>query len=198
MTPFSSIEIDPGTVAELRRGLRGAQEAVYRAFERPVFGLCVRILQDDAQAADASQDTFIQVLGGAAKLKQGDALAGWIRSIAVNECLQRLRSPWHKRRQALPESDALDPTVACHGAAASDAEKAFARLDGDARMVVWLHEVEGYTHGEIASLFDKTTSFSKSQLARALAELRQRLAPGDAVAARSTPSVATCEGGAGE
>lgn len=193
MTPFSSIVIDPGTVAELRRGLRGAQEAVYRAFERPVFGLCVRILQDDAQAADASQDTFIQVLSGAQKLKQGDALAGWIRSIAVNECLQRLRSPWHKRRQALPESDALDPTVACLGAAASDAEKAFARLDGDARMVVWLHEVEGYTHGEIASLYAKTTSFSKSQLARALAELRQRLGPDEGEAAARPANSVACD-----
>ena len=174
MTRFSSVNIDPDTVNDLIQGLRAAQEAVYRAFERPVYSLCVRLLQDEALAADATQETFIAVLGGARKLKRGQALSGWIRTIAVNECYQRLRSPWHKRRQALPEED-VGAHVPCLGAAASDAERAFAQLDGDARMIVWLHEVEGYTHGEIGKLFEKTSSFSKSQLSRALEQLRTSL-----------------------
>ena len=45
------------------------------------------------------------------------------------------------------------------------------------RAVVWLFEVEGYSHEEIARLFGRSVSFSKSQLARALARLRQTLAP---------------------
>lgn len=174
MTRFSSVNIDPDTVNDLIQGLRAAQEAVYRAFERPVYSLCVRLLQDEAAAADATQDTFIAVLGGAGKLNRGQALSGWIRTIAVNECYQRLRSPWHKRRQGLPDEE-FGAHVPCLGAASSDAERAFAHLDGDARMVVWLHEVEGYTHGEIGKLFQKTSSFSKSQLSRALELLRSNL-----------------------
>jgi RNA polymerase sigma-70 factor (ECF subfamily) len=46
-----------------------------------------------------------------------------------------------------------------------------------ARSIVWLHDVEGYTHGEIARLFGRTVSFSKSQLARAHEELRDLLEP---------------------
>jgi DNA-directed RNA polymerase specialized sigma24 family protein len=46
-----------------------------------------------------------------------------------------------------------------------------------ARSIVWLHDVEGYTHAEIARLHDRTASFSKSQLARAHAMLRDALAP---------------------
>ena len=43
------------------------------------------------------------------------------------------------------------------------------------RAVVWLHDVEGFTHKEIASLMGKTESFSKSQLSRAYQRLRPML-----------------------
>jgi len=46
------------------------------------------------------------------------------------------------------------------------------------RSIVWLHDVEGYTHAEIARLYGRTASFSKSQLARAHAALREALEPG--------------------
>ena len=53
-----------------------------------------------------------------------------------------------------------------------DLETALQRLSDTARSVVWLHDVEGYTHDEIAEMMGKTTSFSKSQLARAHVKLR--------------------------
>src|SRR5437867_1891972 len=56
-----------------------------------------------------------------------------------------------------------------------DLERAFERLSETSRSVVWLHDVEGYTHEEIAELMGKTVSFSKSQLARAHARLRRML-----------------------
>src|SRR2546428_67072 len=56
--------------------------------------------------------------------------------------------------------------------------RALERLSETSRAVVWLHDVEGYTHEEIAELMGKTVSFSKSQLARAHARLRRTLEPG--------------------
>jgi RNA polymerase sigma-70 factor (ECF subfamily) len=53
-----------------------------------------------------------------------------------------------------------------------DLEAALARLGDTARAVVWLHDVEGFTHEEIAGQMGKTVSFSKSQLARAHQRLR--------------------------
>jgi hypothetical protein len=52
-------------------------------------------------------------------------------------------------------------------------EQALGTLSEEARAVVWLHDVEGYTHKEIGELMGKTTSFSKSQLARAYERLLQ-------------------------
>jgi RNA polymerase sigma-70 factor (ECF subfamily) len=56
-----------------------------------------------------------------------------------------------------------------------DLEAALERLSETSRAVVWLHDVEGYTHDEIAQMMDRTVSFSKSQLARAHARLRRWL-----------------------
>jgi RNA polymerase sigma-70 factor (ECF subfamily) len=60
---------------------------------------------------------------------------------------------------------------------ALDVERALAALTPVGRAVVWLFEVEGYSHEEIARSFGRSVSFSKSQLARALARLRRGLAP---------------------
>jgi RNA polymerase sigma-70 factor (ECF subfamily) len=59
-----------------------------------------------------------------------------------------------------------------------DLERAFEGLSETSRAVVWLHDVEGYTHEEIAERMGRTVSFSKSQLARAHARLRRRLGEG--------------------
>ncbi len=56
-----------------------------------------------------------------------------------------------------------------------DLEAALERLPDVSRAVVWLHDVEGYTHAEIGEMMGKTTSFSKSQLARAHERLRRWL-----------------------
>ena len=164
MSRFRSVQVDPSVVTRLIRGDRDAQEAVYRAFADVVYTLAKRVLANAAWAEEATQDTFVDVIEGAAKLESPPALASWIRAIAVNQCLMRLRSPWHKRRQALAEddraaSDGADRTL--------DVEMALARLPPDARMVVWMHCVEGYTHEEIGTAFGRTASFSKSKLARA-------------------------------
>jgi len=59
---------------------------------------------------------------------------------------------------------------------ALDLDAALANLPSVARTVVWLHDVEGFTHKEIAVLMGRTESFSKSQLSRAYQRLRPMLA----------------------
>ncbi len=55
---------------------------------------------------------------------------------------------------------------------AMDLEAALSELSHEDRTIVWLHDVEGYKHQEIAKLFGKTESFSKTRLARARKRLR--------------------------
>ena len=76
--------------------------------------------------------------------------------------------------------DTADHGVSGRPDEALDLDAALANLPSVSRAVVWLHDVEGFTHREIAELMGKTESFSKSQLSRAYQRLRPLLeVPGD-------------------
>ena len=111
---------------------------------------------------------------------RGEApLGAWVRQIAVSKCLMYLRSPWHRARLRVTSDGSSDwvetllPATPAPRAEIVDLERALASLPPTARAVVWLFEVEGYSHEEIARSFGRSVSFSKSQLARAHAKLRQ-------------------------
>lgn len=174
MSRFGDIRLDAAIVRRLMRGERKAQEIVYRAYANPVYTMARRMLRDPGLAEEATQDTFVDVLTGAAKLERVEALGGWIRTIAVNQCLMRLRSPWHRRRDQLADDE---PTDDLSTGRAIDIDQALGHLSRKARMVVWLHCIEGYTHDEIAAAFGRSPSFSKSQLARACRVLAEHCRP---------------------
>jgi hypothetical protein len=76
------------------------------------------------------------------------------------------------------------------------------RLADTARVVVWLHDIEGYTHAEIATLMGRSPSFSKSQLMRAYQQLRDAFAvesgAGPAKAQSAAPAAQSAEATNGE
>ena len=81
----------------------------------------------------------------------------------------------NKYRDADELEDEISPTRKEDAHLRMDLESALDRLGETSRAVVWLHDVEGYTHEEIAEMMGKTVSFSKSQLARAHLRLRRWL-----------------------
>ena len=115
----------------------------------------------------------------------------WLRQIAVNESLMYLRK--HKKHNAVMSSDddgffeqmqdadgdeaypSSSQDFSQRLTAQSDMTTLLNKLPADMRLILWLKEVEGYTHNEIASLVNKTPSYSKSVVARALQFLRERI-----------------------
>jgi RNA polymerase sigma-70 factor (ECF subfamily) len=69
-------------------------------------------------------------------------------------------------------------------------EQALSGLAPETRAIVWLHLVEGYGHDEIGQMFDRTPSFSKSQLSRGLRRLRESLAPAPSETCHARPAAA--------
>ena len=185
MSKFASIEIDPAIVERAARGDARAHEIIYGAFAAPVYSLCLRFTRVPAHAEDLVQDTFIEVMRSIGRFRGEAALGTWIRRIAVSKALMFLRSAWTSRGESLGEDweemtagDAAGFGVSRHPDAAMDLDSALANLPDVSRVVVWLHDVEGFTHKEIAKQLGKTESFSKSQLSRAYLKLRPMLAQG--------------------
>lgn len=160
-------------VARARAGDASAFETVYRAFESPVYNLARRICRTAEDAEDVLQETFFEVCRSIRSYRGDGSLWGWIRTIAASKALMRLR------RNKYRDTDELhDQVLSLRGediALRMDLEAALERLSETSRAVVWLHDVEGYTHEEIAEMMGKTASFSKSQLARAHLRLRRWL-----------------------
>jgi RNA polymerase sigma-70 factor (ECF subfamily) len=182
MSKFADIQIDPAIVKRAARGDSRAHEIIYRAFSAPVYSLCLRFTRVPAQAEDLVQETFIEIMRSIAKFRGEAALGSWIRRIAVSKALMYLRSAWTARGQSLGDDwhEVTPGDVGSHGVPsrpddALDLDAALANLPATSRVVVWLHDVEGFTHKEIAVLMGRTESFSKSQLSRAYQRLRPML-----------------------
>lgn len=168
MAGFADIEIPEELARSVIAGSRKVQGRVFELVSPAVMSVAWRMLGSRSSAEEVLQDVFVQVIEHSNGLDRPGAMLAWIRTVAINECLMRLRSPWRSRRIAdLPpddQEDELDGAERMEGM--NDVERALLLLSPETRMVVWLHDVEGYTHREIGDLMGKTASYSKSQLAR--------------------------------
>lgn len=165
--------LDAATLAAAQRGDNTALEAIYRNYERAAFGLALRILGQPAAAEDAVHDSFVRAFEKLGSYR-GDAPFGlWLKRLLVNTAIDRLRS----ERRWVGNTDDLDELNAAQPCQSSRLEALglLARLPERARTVVWLHQMEGYSHGEIGALFKQTESWSKSLLARSLERLRRTI-----------------------
>jgi RNA polymerase sigma-70 factor (ECF subfamily) len=184
VTRLAEIRVAEGVLAGARAGDAGAQGQIYALLAPGVFALIRRIVGVRAVAEDVFQDTMIMVFEQLDRYRQEAPLGAWAAKIALSRSLMFLRSPWHRARLSFgshADAEALLPpaTLSLPGpnAEAFDMERALASLAPTARAVVWLYEVEGWSHEEIARNFGRTVSFSKSQLARAHVRLRAWFEP---------------------
>ncbi|HEU4603986.1 MAG TPA: RNA polymerase sigma factor [Steroidobacteraceae bacterium] len=199
MSYFQAEDIPPDTLRAAIAGDRQAHAAIYKAYQRPLYNLIRRLIPRAAVADELFQDTFVEILRNIHSYSGEGSFAGWVRSVAVNKCLMYLRSPWHRALlqfegredesslRSLFDTRASDPAYETQQAL----QQALSVLPTLSRAVVWLHDVEGYTHGEIGRMLNRTPSFSKSQLARAHARLREMLDP-QAESVPCTPVSTNC------
>ena len=166
----------------IRRAIEGDERAMRLLWSQhaPRIDAIVRRLAGDADlAADIAQEVWIQIFR-ALPTYRGDAQFGtWAHRIAVNRTLHALR---RSRRVAKLEAEIEEDTAAVEMDAervwlAATIEDAARHLPAGARTVFLMHDVEGYTHEDIAEVLGITAGASKSQLFKARAKLRRLLAP---------------------
>jgi RNA polymerase sigma-70 factor (ECF subfamily) len=181
---LTEIRVVEGLIAGARAGEPGAQAQIYELLAPGVFALIRRIVGVRAVAEDLFQDTMIAVFEQLDHYRGEAPLGAWAGKIALSRSLMFLRSPWHRARLSfgsLAEVEAalplIDRSLPGPDPELLDVERALSSLTPTARTVVWLYEVEGWSHEEIAHGFGRTVSFSKSQLARAHQRLRAWFEP---------------------
>ncbi len=169
--------VDDVAIQRAKTGDLSALEAVYRAYEGLVYNMARRICKTAEDAEDVLQETFVEVCRSITGFRGSGpgSLTAWIKRVAASKALMKVRYEKYRYADELHEGTGGIGVRDRDAALTLDLEDALAQLSDTARAVVWLHDVEGYKHEEIAELMGKTVSFSKSQLSRAHARLRAML-----------------------
>src|SRR6185436_4805391 len=160
----------------IRRAIGGDEAAMRALWSRhaPHIDAVVRRLvgNDLDLAADVAQEVWIQIFRALPQYRGDSQFGTWAHRIAVNRTLNALRKT---RRLAKIETDIEEDSAIVE----SDPERSFvvatienaaAKLSPGARAVFLLHDVEGFTHEEIAERLGITSGGSKSQLFKARAK----------------------------
>ena len=166
---------DDALLERARRGETEAFEALYRAHAPRVYALCLRLTADVMQANELTQDVFIRAWHAIPAFRADADLATWLHRIAVNAMLQQRRGDRRREaRVALAEDRSDDAEAMMEGSvhtrdvlAEIDLERAVAMLPAGVRRAFVLHDVEGYSHVEIATMTGLAAGTLRAQLHRA-------------------------------
>jgi RNA polymerase sigma-70 factor (ECF subfamily) len=181
--PLSSKEVtvsDAELVARCQAGEVGAFEVLYHQHAARIFTLASRMAGSPDEGEDLMQEIFLQAYRKLGSFKGEAALGTWLYRLALNHCLDFVRSrqardrkltdTLHGERPFEPAGPRETPIPRI------DLERAIARLPEGCREAFILHEVEGFDHKEVGELLGIAEGTSKSQVFKARMKLRGLLA----------------------
>jgi RNA polymerase sigma-70 factor (ECF subfamily) len=158
------------------RGDGRAFTALYDRHTAPVYRFALRLTAGDEQAAeDLVHDAWLIAVERLSTFEWRSGFRTWLSAIVVNLARTRLRRAG--RESPLHDHDGTDDGPLRGVFDRVDLERALRALAPGFRMVLVMHDVEGYTHEEIAALLGVEAGTSKSQLSRARAAMRRALVP---------------------
>jgi RNA polymerase sigma-70 factor (ECF subfamily) len=167
--------------ALIRRACARDQQAfaqLYRRHVGRVHAICRRMTADIPRAEDLTQTVFVKLWEKLGLFRGESAFASWLHRLTVNTVLTDFRTTRRREARVFGTDDpaALEKSATPpRPGLRLDLEQAIAGLPPRARVIFVLHDVEGYTHEEIAGLLELQTGTTKAQLHRARQLLQEAL-----------------------
>lgn len=178
---------EPEAIRRAQAGDSGAFDFLYQLHSRRVYALCLRMVNNPADAEDLMQEAFLQLFRKIGTFRGESAFSTWLHRMTVNVVLMRLRKkslPTDSLEETLdpdaenssPKRDVGAPDLRLSGAVDRvNLERSIEQLPPGYRTVFVLHDVQGYEHNEIADIMGCSVGNSKSQLHKARTRLRELL-----------------------
>lgn len=189
MTTPNTGEQDLQDMARLNAGHDAPLNALMDRHAERLFHYLLRQLNNETDAADIAQETFVRVYHHRASFRPRQSFSTWLYTIATNLLRDRFR--WRKRhpqvsldaddeetvalKEALPDTGALPRDQTETNERALEVCKAIAALPEDLRTTMILSEYDSLTHAEIAAVLKCSAKAVESRLYRARARLRKSL-----------------------
>ena len=164
----------------IERCLEGNQHAwneIVRLYWRKVFNIAYKFVGRQDEAEDLTQDIFVRAWERLTMFRGQSSLATWLHRLATNVVLERMRA---NKRDALRLIDSDSVDLASRSSDSNldtrmDLDRALVGLPGGARTVFVLHDIEGYSHDEIATMTGIAPGTARAQLCRARRALMKLL-----------------------
>jgi RNA polymerase sigma-70 factor, ECF subfamily len=166
-------------IARVLDGDRQAARTLYDLHVRRVYRVVYRLVGDQEQAEECTQDTFVKAFGQLNRFRGESSLSTWLHAIAVSMGLSALR---RRRRRFQRETDLEDAGHLTSLETRSEPDlrerlhHAIDALPEKLRVTVVLHDIEGFTHAEIAEMTGVPEGTCKTRLMGGRAKLREALA----------------------
>lgn len=176
MTPQSDYEL----AQAISHGATSGMADLYERYNQMVYGLCLRMTGNVAEAEDLTHDVFIQLLNKVGSFRGESRFSSWLYRLTVNQVLMHFRNPIRRREFPGMLDELAGTRIFKHSFSHQimdrvTLDRALTRLPSGSRSVFIKYDVEGYNHREIADIFGFTTGSSKSQLYKARRKLRKLL-----------------------
>ena len=167
------MKVEDHLVIAMKEGDEQSFSYCYKLLSPLVYSVVFRICGRTAIAEEIMQDSFIQAFTNVSQLKDNKNFTPWIKRIAFNKTMTHFNKIKHEvsttdEHLDILKVDDFDNTLIDQ----NQLEFLMAHISAEAKLVVWLFIVEGYSHKEIAALTNKTQSYSKSIVSRNLEKLR--------------------------
>lgn len=179
-------EIVAKLVDKAKKGDEAATQELYGLHSRRIYSLCIRMVANQAEAEDLTQEIFLHAFRKIHTFRGDSAFSTWLYRLGVNIVLMQLRKKSHPtisldefRRSNGEGTKKIDPPDKMDHAeimvSRLQLRGALDQLPPGFKRVVILHDLEGYAHREIAELTGRSVGNSKSQLHKARERLRELL-----------------------
>lgn len=171
---------EPELIARVVAGDRLAARELYDAQAPRVFRLAFRLTGDDELAKELTQETFVRAFAQLDRFRGEAALSTWLHRVTVGVVSNAMRKVkrFREREADLDEAGTIAaPTREADPDLKDKLTRAIDELSDIYRTTFVMHDVEGYTHEEIASVLGVAEGTCKSRLSVARAQLREKLAP---------------------
>jgi RNA polymerase sigma-70 factor (ECF subfamily) len=172
-------EAEREAIEACRRGEREAFDRLVVRYQRDVYRLCYRYVNDHEDANDLAQEVFLKAWRAIGRFRGDSSFATWLYRIAVNACLNHraLRRPLTQELpEALPDPARGAEARVVHEDEAERVREAVSRLPDKQRATLILKVYQELSHEEVAQILGTTVGTVKSNLFHALANLRRLLA----------------------
>ncbi|WP_192346512.1 RNA polymerase sigma factor [Algoriphagus sp. Y33] len=166
-------KLDSNLISKVLRGDRSAQFQLFEQTKGMLYTTCYRIVNDEDEANDVLQDSYVEIFQKINALKHPEALIGWMKTITVRKAILQSKKKIHFEPIENVEMESNEAFDSWFDAEMLD--QAILSLPAGARAVFLLLSVEGYSHKESAEMLGISESTSKSQLHYAKALLKKRI-----------------------